>query len=207
MRAAPCKILVVLLGVLSCATSKVLQAASRPAVAIVYSYHESSPRDVENLQFFIAHGIFTSNDALFVLLISGEQCSAKLPASNPHLLVHQRPNTGGDLCAFAEAVAADSTLAPALKRCDFFIFINSSARGPFLPRYVSPSAWPWLFIDQIVDDVVLVGPAVSCKDHPHVQTWAFATSRVGVERLVRSAFRCAVGGVDGKRTWTLQICA
>ena len=58
---------------------------------------------------------------------------SKNPTRNTFLIVRQNKD-GGDLCAHAELVKSDFWLKNR-DRYDYFFFINSSARGPFLPSY------------------------------------------------------------------------
>ncbi len=45
----------------------------------------------------------------------------------------------------------------------YFIFLNSSVRGPFYPSYLPPS-WQWTqaFTDRLVGDIKLVGSSLVC---------------------------------------------
>jgi hypothetical protein len=59
--------------------------------------------------------------------------NSKNPKRNTFLIVRQNKD-GGDLCAHAELVKSDFWLKNR-DRYDYYFFINSSARGPFLPNY------------------------------------------------------------------------
>jgi predicted RND superfamily exporter protein len=59
--------------------------------------------------------------------------NSKNPKRNTFLIVRQNKD-GGDLCAHAELVKSDFWLKNR-DRYLYYFFINSSARGPFLPNY------------------------------------------------------------------------
>ena len=81
-------------------------------------------------------------------------------------------------------------------RCADFIFLNSSARGPFLPAALQDRVrWTTLFTGLLTAQTKLVGPTISCGGYcykapgqprqkclksPHVQSVAVATDQVGV---------------------------
>lgn len=81
----------------------------------------------------------------------------------------------------------------------YFIWLNSSVRGPFLPSYVEHKIhWTRPFTERIDDSVKLVGSSISCgvsheyPPEPHVQSYAVATDRVGLDVLKNSGrvFKC-----------------
>ena len=78
----------------------------------------------------------------------------------------------------------------------YFIFLNSSVRGPFLPPYLqgkvhfSELMTRMLNHDDAPNSIKLVGPSVSCegtvrlagglqRSNPHVQSFAVATEQTG----------------------------
>ncbi|EWM20350.1 hypothetical protein Naga_100252g12 [Nannochloropsis gaditana] len=89
----------------------------------------------------------------------------------------------------------------------YFVFLDSSMRGPFLPRYMysqhvkrkinnssHPNLEPWtnLFTNRLSPQVKLVGCTISCEDEMHVQAPVWATDRTGLQILIKSgALRCA----------------
>lgn len=97
---------------------------------------------------------------------------------------------------------------------EHFVLLDSSVRGPFLPRYIhrgrrgslkeAAEADPWtkpqprrpwttLLTDRLggKGDVALVGPTVSCEQELHVQAPVWATDRAGLQLLlVAGAMDC-----------------
>lgn len=84
-----------------------------------------------------------------------------------------------------------------IRQYDYYFFLDSSVRGPFLPRYIArrgtSQRWakskqaskPWtsVFTDLLNDKVKLVGRTISCESEMHVQAPVFATDAVGLQVL------------------------
>ncbi|CAF4844162.1 unnamed protein product, partial [Rotaria sp. Silwood1] len=75
----------------------------------------------------------------------------------------------------------------------YFIFMNSSVRGPFFPPYFIELAyksninyyWYSIFTNRINDYVKLVGCTISCESVPHVQGQLFVTDFIGLSILLK----------------------
>jgi hypothetical protein len=81
----------------------------------------------------------------------------------------------------------------------YFIWLNSSVRGPFLPSYLSGVLhWTEPLLSKLNDRVKLVGPTINCGrayDLPptvHVQSYVSATDAAGLEVLLNTGtvFKC-----------------
>ncbi len=88
-----------------------------------------------------------------------------------------------------------------LQQYDYFIWMNPSVRGPFMPAYLRGSMhWTEPLLSKLRGDVKLVGPTISCEhatigpavNKAHVQTYVVATDREGMAVLRRSGtvFNC-----------------
>ena len=73
---------------------------------------------------------------------------------------------------------------------DYYIFLNDTVIGPFIPRYNSKYLWHLNFISLISDEVKLVGPTINYGKYngvsKHVQSMAFATDNVGLKLLINA---------------------
>ncbi len=90
-----------------------------------------------------------------------------------------------------------------LTQYKYFIFMNSSVRGPFFPPYFSKFLldyekdfkkvfyWYYIFTKRINDKVKLVGCTISCSIPIHVQSYFLTTDFTGLSVLLKS------GGKDG----------
>jgi hypothetical protein len=141
-----------------------------PSILVLYSYYES-PRAALNLRFFLDQTVQdwaasdkcqTGPSLQLILVISGHFCSVDLPSAG-NVRVLQVDNTGTDFDAFTDALEALGITVEAQEwklLFKYFIFINSSCRGPFLPPYASKQHWTDPFTSKITAEVKLVGPSI-----------------------------------------------
>ena len=73
---------------------------------------------------------------------------------------------------------------------DYYIFLNDTVLGPFVPRFNSKITWYENFISLISDKVKLVGPTINRTKYnnilEHVQSMAFGTDNIGLELLIEN---------------------
>lgn len=131
-----------------------------------------------NLNYFIRVGIRGNlpgtrdvHDRVdFTIVVNGNKCtpcdvSLKETLALPELqrkprdwvTVIKRQNKGMDFGAFAEAIKYMQSKGR-LWSYSFFVFLNSSTRGPFLPKWTPPS---FHFVDALIDPM-LRNPKVKC---------------------------------------------
>ncbi|KAL2075864.1 hypothetical protein VTL71DRAFT_807 [Oculimacula yallundae] len=145
---------------------------------VLYSYASSKDGTaLENLKFFIAHGLHAAADFIFIL--NGKSSVASLIPKEDNIRVVQRKNTCYDLGAFAE-VLLKGDLYKQYKR---FITMNASIRGPFVP-YWSNGCWTDMFLDKITKEVKLVGITANCWPTFHIQSMIWATDIIGITTLL-----------------------
>src|SRR3990172_4809489 len=147
---------------------------------VSYAYYETE-QSKYNLEFFIRVGVFEDDNTLFVIVINGEDCSVELPN---YCVIIKRPNVGYDFGAHSAAL--DHVHNRNLS-FDYYIFINCSVIGPFLPTYYK-GKWPEIFTSRINNKVKLVGTTISCVRNPKatgpmVGGYFFATDNVGLKVL------------------------
>lgn len=104
-----------------------------------------------------------------------------------------------NICNNIKPATTDSR-CPLCSRFKYFIWLNSSGRGPFLPPYYAEisqgASWTRAFTAKLTDKVKLVGSSISCggaytyPPTPHVQTYAVATDRQGLEVLLAKVREC-----------------
>ncbi len=137
---------------------------------MIYSYHES-PRTARNLRFFLDQTALdwavpgecqTGPRLELVLVISGHLCSVDLPSASNVLVLHVDDSVT-DFGVYTDALEAMGITIEAQGwklLFKYFIFINSSCRGPFLPSYASMLHWTDPFTSKITAEVKLVGPSI-----------------------------------------------
>ncbi len=152
----------------------------------IYAYYEKNSEYRDNLEYFLKHGLNHSAD--FVFVINGK-CSLNIP-SGPKITVLRRNNVGYDFGAYNAAIEHLSKEND-IDHYDYFFFMNTSVRGPFLPKDSRVRSWQDVFIDMLQGDVKLVGTTINILSTPlpffeekgiqtpysHVQTQMFAMDK------------------------------
>ncbi|KAK0116459.1 hypothetical protein ONS95_013474 [Cadophora gregata] len=152
------------------------KAHDRPL--ILYTYADSKDGSaLENLKFFVAHGLHAAAD--FVFILNGKTKAEDIVPDRENVRIVQRPNECYDLGAFSEVLQKDDLY----KRYKRFITMNASIRGPFVP-YWSEDCWTDMFLSKITDEVKLVGMTANCWPTFHIQSMIWATDLIGIETLL-----------------------
>ena len=188
---------------------------------VSYSYFEKDDVQRFNMEFFMAVGMgqsprFKPPQATdFVVIISGEKCSPckqLLPSlvethsgtrnfpeisqawSVPGLTMLQRTQNEGMDFAAHNITLQWLQRTGSYGKYRYFIFLNSSVRGPFYPSYM-PQGWQWTraYTDRIVGNVKLVSSSIVCLPTvdaggfgPKAESWAFATDPEALELFTRA---------------------
>lgn len=163
-------------------------------ICVFYHYFEASEIYAENLKYFLEHSY--SEELDFNICISGE-CSIDLPFKK-NIQYHYVKNLNNDYGAYC-------TILPKIFKNNHYghyIFINCSARGPFL-KPGSKRKWYQHFINLLVDDVHLGGSSINMLSsksrfirnlpkikgaYSHVQTSSYCLTREAVEFLIKDGF-------------------
>ncbi|GAQ79139.1 hypothetical protein KFL_000250160 [Klebsormidium nitens] len=194
------------------------KSVAPPAVLVSYSYFEKDAIQKENLDFFLAVGMGLGEAARrldntdFSIVVSGDLCT---PCKRlyPHApqkenvaesevlreaftgagvtLLFRKENVGMDFAAHNVSIewARQQKTAGKYK---YFIFLNSSVRGPFFPSYM-PHGWRWMqaYTDRFQGDIAAVSSSIVCLPHedrygPHLESWAFALIPESLELLIQA---------------------
>lgn len=149
-----------------------------PRILIIYAYYETDDSR-RNLGFFCRHGITQDKDRQHVIVVNGACTVEDQIPKFENVKVLKRDNTGFDFGAWAHAfrhVQRD--------QFDYFILLNSSVTGPFLPSYQDASRWPERFTAMLNDRVKLAGITINVfHGDPIVQSMVLATDKIGIELL------------------------
>lgn len=138
------------------------------ATLVVYVFHEHT----ENVRFFLAHGIQPYPETDWVVVINQPTLSVKVP---PYVRVINRENKGWDFGGWS------CVLSNLSKPYDYYILLNSSVRGPFLPRWCT-QPWTTIFTGMLNDEVKLAGTLIGLYfDQPHVESMLLAFDKVGLK--------------------------
>ena len=145
---------------------------SQLATLVVYSYRNTDPEAVSNLQFFLKNVITPYDGARYVILVDhgldkyGDFHSAVLPDLPPnaeYVSVRTCYELGHVGMVFSGLTRAQIDLQP----YTYFVWLDSTVRGPFLPSYVTssshPPVWHTLLTSRLSSTVKLVGATISCS--------------------------------------------
>ena len=134
----------------------------------------------ENLKFFFEHGILNNDDYRYNFVLNGHESLLDIPKSD-NISVIKRDNIGHDFAAYRASL--DSV---ELDDYDYFIFLNDTVRGPFIPNYIpSNITWVDMFLSGIDDKVKLVGPTQNyCLGSRHIQSMCFGMDKIAVKLLL-----------------------
>ena len=163
-------------------------------ILVLYCYFEKNINYINNLQFFLKLGLYDECDYLFI--INGK-ISIEIPEKD-NIKVLYRKNEDYDFGAYNDALETIN-----IDKYNYYFFINTSVRGPFIPTYVNIK-WYEPFINLLINDVKLVGTSINIlnketnesrafyyktkfeKPYTHVQTQMFAMTQECLKFLIFS---------------------
>jgi hypothetical protein len=150
----------------------------------------------DNLDFFIKAGLTDSPEHHFNIILNSDPQGEDIPIRK-NVSVIKGHNKNQDWGAYHQSIhAAD------IKKYDYFIFINDTCRGPFLPTYLPQNfSWVDLFLNKLDDKVKMVGPTWFNEDtHPwlinslnikkgkmaHIQSYCFGVDKKALTLLLEN---------------------
>ncbi len=140
---------------------------------IMYAFHNLN----ENLLFFIKHAIINSSNIFYLFIGNCKPITLNLP-SYVNIKIVFRDNVGYDFGAWSYGLFHVNDIK--MDEFDYFMFINQTAKGPFLPSYYKGS-WVDIFTDMINDTTKLVGTTMGFYNSTaYVQSMLLATDEVGL---------------------------
>jgi hypothetical protein len=137
-------------------------------VLVLYTFFELNDR----VKYFLKHGVVEheSKNVDYILICNHPTLvinTENLPVK--HYM--NRENVGYDFGAWSDALMRYTHDAVTY---DYFIFVNASVWGPFLPDYYR-GHWTDIFVNGLIDNgVQLFGCTINTQPRPHVQSYVFA---------------------------------
>lgn len=180
------------------ASNALLERSNAPRL-VLYVFSNTDAEYMKNLIFFAREGMVEDTFTDYVIVINSNEplVLPKLKVNNARYIYHK--NECFDFGTFGYVIHGMERI----KKYKYYIFMNSSVRGPFLPAYVRGKIrWEDLFISRLTNEVKLVGPTINCEGaakedsrewraNPHVQSYAMATDAVGLDLMLRAnVFSC-----------------
>jgi len=134
------------------------------SVCVLYAYYEKNDIYAKNLTYFLENGLI--DNITFVFIIN-DFCSVSIP-TNENIHIINRPNNGFDFGAW------NSGLEYLEKRgliFDYYYFLNTSVRGPFIPLYCEKN-WIEIFQELFIENVHLIGTSICfCTFNKYIQEY------------------------------------
>lgn len=177
----------------------------KPRILVIYIFSNTDPEYLENLRFFIKFGMQPDDGCDYLIVVQGNEGDnlPQLPTLPANARYLNHPNRCYDWGTIGW-VLSSKQVDPAAYR--YFIFMNSSVRGPFIPPYAqNQTRWQDLMVGKLSESVRLVGPTISCegspykgdvqgewRSNPHVQSYVLATDRAGLDIWLadKNVFAC-----------------
>jgi len=164
-------------------------------VLVLYVWAELDKQSLGNLEFFVRHGVHQSQPADYYFILQNvdnkEVDENRLPLLPPNAHYIQHENKCYDIGTMGWFLSQNITNTTLYK---YFIFMNSSIRGPFFVPYFEHLQiwWFQIFTRRLTDEIKLVGPSINCATKPHVQSYLMVTDQVGFTLLTNQTgiFRC-----------------
>lgn len=155
----------------------------------MYAYYEKNTQYKENLKIFLDTAILDNID--YYIIINGD-CTLNLP-NKKNINIIYRKNEGFDFGAWSHCIKKYIH-----KKYDYYIFINSSVRGPYLsnPKEIWLDQFLKLFSNK---DIKLVGTTINIwsnaryyfnyePPYTHVQSMFFILNNEGFNFLLNKQF-------------------
>jgi hypothetical protein len=168
-----------------------LVATSR--TLIVYVFAKTHVSSEKNLAFFIRTAVRQSHHADYYFILQQIDNKtfneSKLPIlpSNAHYVQHENKCFDvGTVGWFLSSGMIDKN------RYKYFIFLNSSVRGPFIVSYYDSPVWYTIFTRRLNDHIRLVGCTINCENAPHVQSYLWTLNLETLDFLLKNTtvFAC-----------------
>lgn len=156
---------------------------------ILYATHEIN----DNMIFFCRNGYIDDPAYDFVFVFNNPTIQVKMYPEKSNVRIMTRENKGMDFGAWTEALFSkdpENTDNYLYEKYDYFVFINSTVRGPFFPLYYDENKfmrWPDLFISRLNDQVKLTGTSINLTGlfpntyFAHLQSMFMVTDRIGLD--------------------------
>lgn len=147
-------------------------------ILCIYALYEKDDVYKNNIEHFLKHGYTTDID--FLIVINGET-KVEIP-KRENITIVKRQNQGFDFGAYSMVLNSPS-FQYIYDKYKYFIFINTSVRGPF---YSIPNEWYKPFLSKINEHTKLVGTTINIctMDFPYLASMGFTKPFTHVQSMV-----------------------
>ena len=157
-------------------------------VLILYVTHEIN----DNVTFFCRKGYINNDNYQYLFIINDLNIKLTMLAQYNNIKILNRENIGYDFGAWSDGLFLKENGKYIYEKYDYFIFINSTVRGPFFPLWYDNNDWVNIFIKKINNNVKLFGTTINISNGhnnlytPHVQSMFFVTDKIGLNILIKN---------------------
>lgn len=143
---------------------------------VLYAFFELN----SSVEHFINHCIFYDPNIDFIMISSNMENIFTVPS---YVKVLMRENKGYDFGSWSDALLNNNLY----KDYDYFIFLNASAKGPYLPLYFKDK-WTDIYINGLQGNVKLFGSTINTMGKPltnsHIQSYIFSMDKDTLQYLI-----------------------
>ena len=140
-----------------------------PKLLVLYIFHIFN----ERVRKFITDCIFYDNDVDFVMICNDTTIQYDAPN---YVQKIYRENVGYDFGGWSDALFINNKY----NNYDYFLFLNSSVIGPFIPGYVTQK-WTDIYLQGLRHNIKLFGCTINTCNDPlrkaHVQSYLFCMDK------------------------------
>ena len=145
-------------------------------VLVLYVFHIYNSR----VDYFINHCIFKDDNVDFMIICNIKQTIFKVPN---YVKLLFRDNIGYDFGGWSDALLTNYLY----KKYTYFIFVNSSVIGPYLPLTFT-GKWTDVYLNGLQGNVKLFGSTINTCNEPltksHVQSYIFSMDKITLNYLI-----------------------
>jgi hypothetical protein len=172
-------------------------------VLVVYVFADTHRYALGNLKYFIQKAVRKDDGVHYYFILQQTRNVSMNSTRLPYLPLNawyiQHENKCFDIGTIGWFLRTHFTPNSRrnIKSYKYFIFLNSSIRGPFFPLYYvtllttyetrryKKLYWYSIFTQKLNQKVKLVGCTISCQSTPHVQSYFMVTDFLGLSLLMR----------------------
>jgi hypothetical protein len=143
-------------------------------LAVIYAYFEKNEEYRTNLDYFVKKGVYPNDENIDYYFVVNGETNYVFPEYNNVQVVY-RENVGFDFAGYNCGIQLAKNVQTTY---DYYFFINTSCRGPFIPEYCERMKWtePFLNLFKKDETIKLVGSTINMLTwsfRPHVQSYMF----------------------------------
>lgn len=145
-------------------------------ILVLYVFHIYN----DDVKQFIDNCIFNDENTDFIVISNNKNNVFVVPDNVKTLF---RDNNGYDFGGWSDALLTDNLY----KKYEYFIFVNSTVMGPFIPYYYKKK-WTYIYIEGLQNNIKLFGSTINTMRQPqkyaHVQSYIFSMDIKTLEYLI-----------------------